>query len=86
MPHWYLCQYQQQYHHQHIEYKKKDPEDIPILRYGPNNNFAKFKEAMPKATLKNYEIWVISSSYKDDSINCHALIAMIMMSLMIPQV
>jgi len=24
------------------------------LRYGPNNNFAKFKEAMSKAALKNY--------------------------------
>jgi hypothetical protein len=22
--------------------KKKDPEEIPILRFGPNNNFAQF--------------------------------------------
>jgi hypothetical protein len=45
---------QQQYHQQCTEYKKKDPEEIPVLRYGLNNNFAKFKEAMSKAALKNY--------------------------------
>ncbi len=41
-------------HHQHPEAKKKDPEEIPILKYGPNNNFPKFKEAISKAALKNY--------------------------------
>jgi hypothetical protein len=34
--------------------KKKDPEEIPILKYGPYNNFAKFKEAISKTALKNY--------------------------------
>jgi len=27
--------------------KKKDPEEIPILKFGPNNNFAKFKKRSP---------------------------------------
>ncbi len=27
---------------------------IPILKYGPSNNFVKFKEAMAKAALKQY--------------------------------
>lgn len=35
------------------EEKKKDPEATPILKYGANNNFIKFKEAMSKAALKN---------------------------------
>ena len=34
--------------------KKRDPEEIPILKYRPANNFSKFKEAMSKAALKNY--------------------------------
>ncbi len=29
----------------------KDPQAIPILRYGPSNNFMLFKEAMPKKAL-----------------------------------
>jgi hypothetical protein len=33
--------------------KKKDPEEVPILTFGPNNNFAKFKEASSKA-LREY--------------------------------
>ena len=37
-----------------VEPKKKDAEAIPILKYGPSNNFAKFKEAMSKAALKQY--------------------------------
>jgi hypothetical protein len=37
-----------------MEPKKKDAEVIPILRYGPSNNLAKFKEAMSKAALKQY--------------------------------
>jgi hypothetical protein len=36
------------------EHKKKDTEAIPILKYGPSNNFAKFKEAISKAALKQY--------------------------------
>jgi len=31
--------------------KKKDPKEIPILQFGPNNNFAKFKEALANKTL-----------------------------------
>ncbi len=42
------------YQHRCTEYKKRDPEEIPVLRYGPANNFSKFKEAMSKAALKNY--------------------------------
>ena len=34
--------------------KKKDPEEIPVLKYGPSNNFSKFKEAISKTALKNY--------------------------------
>ena len=36
------------------EPKKKDAEAIPILKYGPSNNFAKFKEAISKVALKEY--------------------------------
>ncbi len=36
------------------EPKKKDAEAIPILKYGPSNNFAKFIEAISKAALKQY--------------------------------
>ena len=34
--------------------KKKDPEEIPVLKYGPANNFSKFKEAMSNAALTEY--------------------------------
>lgn len=34
--------------------KKKDPEEIPILQFGPNNNFAKFKEALANKALREY--------------------------------
>jgi len=34
--------------------KEKDPEEIPILKYGPANNFTKFKEAISKTALKDY--------------------------------
>jgi hypothetical protein len=34
--------------------KKKDPEEIPILKFGPNNNFAKFKEALANKALREY--------------------------------
>jgi hypothetical protein len=33
---------------------KKDPEQIPILTFGPNNNFAKFKEALSSKALREY--------------------------------
>ncbi len=36
------------------EQKKKDPTEIPILRYGPNNNFSKFKEALSYQALKQF--------------------------------
>jgi hypothetical protein len=34
--------------------KKKYPEEIPILKFGPNNNFAKFKEALANKALREY--------------------------------
>jgi hypothetical protein len=34
--------------------KKKDPEEIPILRFGPNNNFAKFMEVLANKVLREY--------------------------------
>ena len=30
------------------EQKKKDPDAVPILKYGPSNNFMIFKEALSK--------------------------------------
>jgi hypothetical protein len=39
---------------QHGKVKKKDHEAIPILKYGPGNNYAKFKEAISKVALKEY--------------------------------
>jgi hypothetical protein len=39
---------------QHGEAKKKDPKAIPVLKYEPGNNFAKFKEAISKAVFKEY--------------------------------
>ena len=36
------------------ETKKKDPEAIPVLKYGPSNNFTVFKEALANAALKEY--------------------------------
>jgi hypothetical protein len=41
------------YYHQDND-RKKDPEPIPILRYGPSNNFLKFKEAILKKALLDY--------------------------------
>ncbi len=40
--------WQKKHHYQCPEVKKNDPEEIPILKYGPNNNFPKFKEALSK--------------------------------------
>ena len=34
--------------------KKKDPEAIPVLKYGPSNNFTLFKKALANAALKEY--------------------------------
>jgi hypothetical protein len=36
------------------EQKKKDPQEIPILCYRPTNNFAKFREVLSKAAMKEY--------------------------------
>jgi hypothetical protein len=34
--------------------KKKDPTEIPILRYGLNNNFSKFKETLSYQAMKQF--------------------------------
>jgi len=34
--------------------KKKDPEAIPVLKYGPSNNYTVFKEALANVALKEY--------------------------------
>jgi hypothetical protein len=34
--------------------KRKDPESIPILRYGPSNNFMKFTEALLNKALLDF--------------------------------
>ena len=47
------CQKNKQ-HHFEGKKKDKDPEEIPILKYGPSNNFYKFKEALSKAALRDY--------------------------------
>jgi hypothetical protein len=39
---------------QHGKARKKDPEAIPILKYGPGNNFEKLKEVISKVALKEY--------------------------------
>jgi hypothetical protein len=36
------------------EEKKKDPDAIPILKYGPSNNFMQFKEALSKKALLEF--------------------------------
>jgi hypothetical protein len=36
------------------EEKKKDPDVIPILKYGPSNNFMRFKEALSKKALLEF--------------------------------
>jgi hypothetical protein len=35
--------------------EKKDPEEVPILTFGLNNNFAKFKEALASKALREYD-------------------------------
>jgi hypothetical protein len=42
------------YAQQQQQQKKKDPTEIPILQYGPNNNFSKFKEALSYQALKQF--------------------------------
>ncbi len=39
---------------QRLAPKKKDPTEIPILKYGPNNNFMRFKEAMSYTAMEKY--------------------------------
>ena len=34
--------------------KEKDPEAIPVLKYGPANNFMLFREALSNRALKDY--------------------------------
>jgi hypothetical protein len=34
--------------------RKKDPEELPILTFGPNNNFAKLKETLASKALREY--------------------------------
>jgi hypothetical protein len=36
------------------EPKKKDPDAVLILKYGPNNNFMRFQEALLKKALEEY--------------------------------
>ncbi len=36
------------------EEKKKDPDAIPILKYGPSNNSMRFKEALMKKALLEF--------------------------------
>jgi hypothetical protein len=42
------------FHHRGSERTKKDPTEIPILRYGPNNNFHLFRDALSKRALKDF--------------------------------
>jgi hypothetical protein len=42
------------YAQQQQQQKKRDRTEIPILCYGPNNNFAKFKEALSYQALKQF--------------------------------
>jgi hypothetical protein len=42
----WLCKQQCRDHHE----TKKDPEEIPTLRFGPNNIFSTFKEALANKT------------------------------------
>ena len=46
--------HRKQHHRPEYKKKEKDPEEIPILKYGPANNFTKFKEAISKTALKDY--------------------------------
>jgi len=50
--HWQKKHWQKK-QQQHFDRKKKDKDSevIPVLKYGPNNNFFKFKEALSKTAL-----------------------------------
>jgi len=43
-----------QHRNDHKPKKDKDPEEIPVLKYGPSTNFTRFKEAISKAALRDY--------------------------------
>jgi hypothetical protein len=45
---------QGKFRRQGFEQKKKDPDAVPILKYGPGNNFMRFKEALSKKVLEEY--------------------------------
>jgi hypothetical protein len=47
-------QYQKWHRPGQSEGKKKDPEAIPVLKYGPSNNYTTFKEALANVALKEY--------------------------------
>jgi hypothetical protein len=34
--------------------KRKDPDAVPTLKFGPNNNFMRFREALSKKALEEY--------------------------------
>jgi hypothetical protein len=42
------------FHHHGTEQKKRDLDAIPMLQYGPGNNFIRFKEALSKKALEEY--------------------------------
>jgi hypothetical protein len=35
-------------------FKKPDPDAVPMLKFGPGNNFMRFKEALSKKALEKY--------------------------------
>jgi hypothetical protein len=35
-------------------FKKPDPDAVPVLKFGPGNNFMRFKEALSKKALEKY--------------------------------
>jgi hypothetical protein len=37
-----------------VPFKKPDPDAVPILKFGPGNNFMRFKEALSKKALEKY--------------------------------
>ncbi len=50
-----LCPYHRQKKiEKEEEEKKKDPNNIPILKYGPSNNLMRFKEALSKKALLEF--------------------------------
>jgi len=43
-----------QQRHDYKPKKDKDPWENPVLKYGPSNNFTRFKEAISKAAPRDY--------------------------------